>query len=226
MKDTWPWLILALLGVYHGINPAMGWLFAVALGLQERNRTAVLRAFTPIVLGHTASVTTVVALLIAAQAIVAPEVLRLTSAGTLLVFGVYKLLVAKHPRWVGMRVNFRDLTAWSFLMSTAHGVGLMLMPIQLRLASTAVEQAALGQAIHMAAKHAHHISTVVAPVSVLPATLMAVALHTAAMFLTMGLIALIVYEKVGLAILRRAWFNLDLIWAVALTMAGGLSFAI
>jgi hypothetical protein len=124
MKETWPWLTLVLLGAYHGLNPAMGWLFAVALGLQEGRRAAVLRAFTPIVLGHAASVMAVVTLIVAAQALVAPEVLRLAGSGTLLAFGIYKLLVSRHPRWVGMRVNFCDLIAWSFLMSTALGVRL------------------------------------------------------------------------------------------------------
>src|SRR6266542_7041719 len=112
MNELWPWLTLALLGAYHGINPAMGWLFAVALGLQERSRTAVLRALAPIALGHAAATTLAVAIVGLAQALVPLDVLRLVCASTLIGFGVYKLIRRAHPRWVGMRVGFRDLTAW------------------------------------------------------------------------------------------------------------------
>ncbi|HJZ49949.1 MAG TPA: hypothetical protein VKE41_22390 [Roseiflexaceae bacterium] len=220
MKDLWPWLTLALLGAYHGINPAMGWLFAVALGLQERRRAAVLRAFAPIALGHAMSVAAVVALLGAAQALVDLGVLRLIGAIALVIFGLYKLLAPmSHPRWVGMRVNFRDLTAWSLLMATAHGAGLMLLPVLLRLPS-GVAHAAHDMADH--AGHAAHMQMAGA-VAAPTAEIAAVAVHTAAMFLVMGAIALVVYEKVGLAILRRAWVNLDLMWAVALIVTGALS---
>jgi hypothetical protein len=220
MNETWPWLTLALLGAYHGINPAMGWLFAVALGLQERRRAAVIRAFAPIALGHAMSIAAVVALLGAAQALVDLGVLRLIGAVALVIFGLYKLLAPmSHPRWVGMRVHFRDLTAWSFLMATAHGAGLMLLPVLLRLPS-GVAHAAHGMAGHAAhAAHMQMASAVAAP----PAEIAAVVIHTAAMFLVMGAIAMVVYEKVGLAILRRAWINLDLVWAVALIVTGALS---
>jgi hypothetical protein len=219
MKELWPWLTLAFLGAYHGINPAMGWLFAVALGLQERRRAALFRAFGPIALGHAVSVAAVVALLGAAQAFIDLGVLRIIGALALVTFGLYKLLAPmSHPRWVGMRVNFRDLAAWSFLMASAHGAGLMLLPVLLRLPS-GVEH--MG---HDMSGHAAHMQMAgaVAP----PAAEVAViAVHTAAMFLVMGAIALVVYEKVGLAILRRAWVNLDLLWAVALIVTGTLSLA-
>ena len=220
MNDLWPWLTLAFLGAYHGINPGMGWLFAVALGLQERGRAAVIRAFAPIALGHAMSVATVVALLGVAQTLIDIGTLRLIGAAALVIFGLYKLLTPmSHPRWVGMRVNFRDLTAWSFLMATAHGAGLMLLPVLMRLPSGVAPMA------HDMAGHAAHMQmagAVVAPT----AEIAAVALHTAAMFLVMGVIALAVYEKVGLAILRRAWVNLDLVWAVALIVTGALSLVI
>ena len=212
MNENWPWLTVALLGAYHGLNPAMGWLFAVALGLQERSRAVVLRAFAPIALGHAASVAVVVALLGAAQALVGLGALRLAGAVGLMLFGLYKLLKPmSHPRWVGMRVGFRDLTMWSFLMATAHGAGLMLLPVLLRLP--------LGAAGHPG--HAGHMQ--MAAVAAPSAELAAVGLHTAAMFLVMAAIAVVVFEKVGLAILRRAWVNLDLVWAVALIATGGIS---
>jgi hypothetical protein len=217
MSNAWPWLTLALLGAYHGLNPAMGWLFAVSLGLQERRRAAVIRAFAPIALGHAVSVAAVVALLGAAQALVDIGVLRLIGGVALALFGLYKLLAPmSHPRWVGMRVHFRDLTAWSFLMATAHGAGLMLLPVLLRLPSSAVH------ATHDAAAHASHMQMAGA-MAASTAEVTAVMIHTLAMFLVMAAIAMVVYEKLGLAILRRAWVNLDLIWAVALIVTGALS---
>jgi hypothetical protein len=225
MNTIWPWITLALLGAYHGINPAMGWLFAVALGLQERNRAAVLRAFAPIALGHAVSVAGVVALVAVASSIADEGTLRIVGGGVLVAFGVYKLIVSKHPNWVGMRVNFRDLTAWSFLMSTAHGAGLMLVPVLMRLTpamSAATHVMPDGTAMAGHASHAEHMVIAGAP----SMSLAAVGLHTAAMFLVMALVALLVYEKVGLAILRRAWFNLDLLWALALVAAGMLTLAL
>jgi hypothetical protein len=223
MNESWPWLTLALLGAYHGLNPAMGWLFAVALGLQQRSRAAVIYAFAPIALGHAASVAAVVALVAAAQALVDLGVLRLVGAGALVIFGLYKLLAPmSHPRWVGMRVHFRDLTAWSLLMATAHGAGLMLMPVLLRLPHGAVPAAYDAPAHANHAAHAAHMQ--MASATVVPTVeFVAVAIHTAAMFLVMAAIAVVVFEKVGLAILRRAWVNLDLIWAVALIVTGALS---
>jgi hypothetical protein len=219
MLGLWPWLTLALLGAYHGLNPGMGWLFAVALGLQERSRAAVIRAFAPIALGHALSVAGVVAVVSLAQTVVTPDFLRLAGAVALVLFGLYKLVRATHPRWVGMRVNFRDLTAWSFLMATAHGAGLMLVPLLLQL----------GPSVTASAEHAHHVmaaSGTAAPAALPIAAVVAVGLHTAAMFLVMGLIAVVVYEKLGLAILRRAWLNLDRIWALALIGVGLLTFAV
>ncbi|MCA1837811.1 MAG: hypothetical protein LC674_03325, partial [Actinobacteria bacterium] len=131
MSESWPWLALALLGAYHGLNPAMGWLFAVALGLQEQRRSAVLRALPPIALGHAVAILLAVVVIGVAQIVVPLDVLRYVCGGVLILFGLYKLLRRKHPRWVGMRVGFRDLTAWSFLMASAHGAGLMLIPVLL-----------------------------------------------------------------------------------------------
>ena len=131
--DLWPWITLAALGAYHGINPSMGWLFAVALGLQERSRSAVFNAFPPIALGHAASVALVVGVVVVSRAIVPIDALKIVGCVALVSFGIYKLVRSSHPRWVGMRVGFRDLTAWSFLMASAHGAGLMLVPILLRL---------------------------------------------------------------------------------------------
>ena len=217
MTEYLPWLTLALLGGFHGVNPGMGWLFAVTLGLQERSRAALLRAFGPIALGHAASVALVVALVAAVQVWIAPEALRVLGASALVAFGLYKLLAPlSHPRWVGMRVNCRALTAWSFLMATAHGAGLMLVPVLLELP--------IADAHAAADAHADHALMLATPGALTGAELAAVGVHTAAMYLAMGAIALLVFEKVGVAILRRAWFNLDRVWAGALIAAGALTF--
>src|SRR5262245_46970939 len=182
MLDLTPWLTLAGLGAFHGINPGMGWLFAVALGLQERSRAAVLRAFGPIALGHAASVALVVALVAAVQLWLSPDALRVLGASALVAFGLYKLLAPmSHPRWVGMRVGARDLTVWSFLMATAHGAGLMLVPVLLDLP---VADA------HAAHGHADHALMMTTPGVLTGAELAAVGIHTAAMYLVMSAIAL------------------------------------
>ena len=132
MKTLWPWLVLAGLGAFHGINPGMGWLFAVALGLQEKSQRAVRRALLPIALGHAASIGVVVLVVGLLQAVLPEYAVRYLCAAVLGVFGLLRLLRARHPRWVGMRVGFGDLTLWSFLMASAHGAGLMLVPMLLQ----------------------------------------------------------------------------------------------
>ncbi len=211
MSESWPWLALALLGAYHGLNPAMGWLFAVALGLQERRRSAVLQALPPIALGHAFAILVAVLVVGVAQIVVPFDVLRYAGAGVLILFGLYKLARRKHPRWVGMRVGFKDLTAWSFLMASAHGAGLMLVPVLLRLSEPM-------QAAHDHGDYAAHAG--LTDSATVLADLTAVGLHTLAMFAVMGAVAVVVYEKLGVMILKRTWFNVDLLWAGALVVAG------
>jgi hypothetical protein len=177
----------------------------------------VVRAFGPIAAGHAASVSVVVLLLGAAQLWIDASLLRLIGGGLLIAFGLYKLLVPlSHPRWVGMRVSSADLSVWSFLMSSAHGAGLMLMPLLLGLNSASAAHTA-----HAADLDIRVILDRAGGFALLDVA--AVAVHTAAMFLVMGTIALVVYEKVGLAILRKAWFNLDRIWAGTLIVTGGVT---
>ena len=217
MSESWPWLTLAALGAYHGLNPAMGWLFAVALGLQERRRGAVLQALPPIALGHAVAISVVVLVVGVAQITIPLDILRYVCAGALILFGVYKLARRKHPRWVGMRVGFRDLTAWSFIMASAHGAGLMLVPVLLKLSGTMHQ---MEHRAHVAHEHwGHGVHLFLANPTVL-ADLTAVGLHTLAMFAVMGVIAVVVYERLGVMILKRTWFNLDLLWAGTLVAAG------
>jgi hypothetical protein len=171
-------------------------------------------------------VAVVVAVVAASNTIVSSTELRIAGAGALVLFGVYKLLAPmSHPRWVGMRVNARDLTAWSFLMATAHGAGLMLVPVVLRLSEEpATSTAVAAHAGHDG--HAHHLTAASASTGPAVAEVIAVGVHSIAMFLVMGAIAVVVFERVGLAVLRRAWLNLDRIWAGALIAAGGLTFVV
>ena len=217
MSESWPWLALILLGAYHGLNPAMGWLFAVALGLQEGRREAVVKAFLPIALGHAAAVALVVAVVLAAQVVVPMGVLRYLGAGALILFGLYKLIRRKHPRWVGMRVGFKDLTAWSFIMASAHGAGLMLVPVLLKLSGTMHEMEHEAHETHEHWGHSVHLF-LTNPEAL--TDLAAVAVHTLSMFAVMAVIALVVYDRLGLMILKRTWFNVDLLWAGALVGAG------
>jgi hypothetical protein len=221
--ENWPWLALIVLGAYHGLNPAMGWLFAVGLGLQEGRREAVLKAFWPIALGHAAAVSLVVAVVLAAQVVLPLALLKYAGAGTLILFGVYKLIRSKHPRWVGMRVGFRDLTAWSFIMASAHGAGLMLVPVLLKLSGTMQQMQHQAHEAHDHWGHSLHLF-LTNPAAL--ADIAAVGVHTIAMFAVMAAVALMVYDRLGLTILKRTWFNVDLVWAGALVGAGVITLAI
>ena len=212
-----PWLALAALGAFHGVNPAMGWLFAVGLGLQNGRRGAVIGALSPIALGHAASILLVVAAVAAASTVVPIGGLRAAGGLAVMGAGVYKLARrGRHPRWVGMRVGFRDLTVWSFIMSSAHGAGLMLVPLLL----------ARDGATAMRGDHAHHVAQLAMSPPAADRLLSSAAVlgvHSGAMLLVMGAIALAVYEIFGVSFLRRAWINLDLVWAGALVAAGALT---
>ena len=211
MKALWPWIALACLGAFHGLNPGMGWLFAVALGLQEKSQRAVRRALLPIALGHAASIGAVVLVVGVLQAVLPESVVRYLCAVVLGAFGLMRLVRVRHPRWVGMRVGFRDLILWSFLMASAHGAGLMLVPVLLRWAA--------GEAAHYRLIVALWPQTVPSPALLLAA----VGVHTLSMLFVTSAVALLVYEQLGVAFLRQAWLNLDVVWAAALFIAGVLA---
>ena len=204
LTSTMLW-VMALLGAYHGINPGMGWLFAVALGMQEQKGRAVARALVPIAVGHAAAIGTVLlgtALLGFALPLMA---IRSAVAALLIGLGIYSLVGHRHPRWVRMQVGFRDLTVWSFLMASAHGAGLMLLPVL--LGSSTVEAAVAGH---------HHIAATVRPLAAILATLV----HTTAYLAVTGLLAWVIYRKLGLSLLRKTWFNFNLVWGAALVATG------
>jgi len=206
LTSTTLWLVL-LLGAYHGLNPGMGWLFAVALGMQEQKGSAVARSMIPIALGHGLAIGSVV-LVAAFLGLTLPlVVIRYVVAAVLVGLGIYCLVRHQHPRWVRMQVGFRDLTLWSFLMASAHGAGLMVVPVL--LGSNTVE------AQGSMADH-HHMASSVGPL----AGILATGVHTFAYLAVTGLVAWLVYRKFGIAILRQTWFNFDLLWAVALVATG------
>jgi hypothetical protein len=199
------WLTLAGLGVYHGVNPAMGWLFAVSRGMQERSRRAVLRSLVPIAIGHEASIALVAALVLGLSTTTDPQALRIGAAAALVAFGIFRFIKPRaHFRWTSMRVTDRELGVWSFLMSTAHGAGLMVAPVILGL---------------QASSHSHDDMAMLSggPIDI---AAVGIAVHVLAMLVVMGAIAFFVYERVGLQILRRAWLNTDQVWAGAFVLAG------
>jgi hypothetical protein len=204
---SWGWPALFLLGAYHGINPGMGWLFAVARGMQEHATKAVARALLPITLGHALSIGLVVALAGLIQIVLPLGYVQMIVAGALISLGILRILRRRHFAWGGMQVGFRDLTLWSFLMASAHGAGLMVLPIVLHAAS----------ANAMPAGHEHmHMAGSTGPWTSIAATLV----HTLGYLSVTAVVALLVYQKFGLALLRKAWFNLDLVWAAALIVTG------
>jgi hypothetical protein len=206
LTSTMLWLML-LLGAYHGINPGMGWLFAVSLGMQEGKGSAVAKALIPIALGHALAIGIVV-LAAAFLGMALPlNVIRYTVAALLVGIGIYSLMGHHHPRWVRMQVGFGDLTLWSFLMASAHGAGLMVLPI---LLSTSTVEAADKMAGH------HHLASGASPLAGMFATV----IHTAAYLAVTGLLAWVVYRKLGLALLRKAWLNFNLVWGAALVGTG------
>jgi hypothetical protein len=202
------WHAMWVLGAYHGINPGMGWLFAVALGMQAGNARAVWRALPPIVLGHALAVAMILLAAALAERLIPIATMKIGVACCLATLGGYRLWRHRHPRFGGMRVGFRDLTLWSFLMASAHGAGFMLLPFVM---ATPAGVFASGDthAAHMA------VANVTPFLDVVP-----LMIHTVAYFATMAVTSQLVYRKLGLMLLRRAWINMDWMWAGALLITG------
>jgi len=191
------------LGAFHGLNPGMGWLFAVAIGLQERSRAAVLRALGPIAVGHLGSIAVVAVAVSVGASALTTRVVAVAGGVLLVAVGMWRLLSRRHFRWVGMRLTAPQLAGWSFLMASVHGAGLMLLPV---LVSGGGEHAG-HQGWHAAGASAGD-------------GLVAAVVHTAGMVAVAAGIAIAVYQVLGLKILRTAWVNLDRVWAIALLGAG------
>jgi hypothetical protein len=201
---SWPWLTLVGLGLFHGLNPAMGWLFAVALGLHRGGRRTVLQALGPIALGHALAVLAVVLTVMGFGAFVDPNLVR-RGAGLLLIgWAVWHWRYGhRHRVRFGMRTGMAGLGAWSFLMAMAHGAGLMLIPL-------------LGPLGIGGEAHQHHGGAS----GSLTQALAAVAVHSTAMLAATSVAAVLVHDWLGVAVLRRGWVNLDSMWTTALVVVG------
>jgi hypothetical protein len=186
----------------------MGWLFATALGFQERSSKAVFKAIVPLVLGHLLSVAAIVLAATLAAAELPRPAVHAAAAAILIGYGLYRLIRVRHPRWVGMRVGFWGLTFWGFLMSSAHGAGLMLLPFV--TPSHAAPSSMPGMPAMPGARHDLSFGTSLAYVGV----------HTLGYVLTLTTIAYIVYAKIGVSFLRTGWLNVDAVWSVALVVTG------
>src|SRR5580704_369035 len=201
--EQWPWVALVALGLYHGINPAMGWLFAVALGLHRKSQRIVLISLVPIALGHAASVAIVLAAVLIVGLVVDRAILNHLAGGVLIAWALWHALYGHRRRpVVGMQTGLLGLALWSFLMATTHGAGLMLVPALLPLCSSSVAASPLTSQ------------------AAIPIAVAALALHTAAMLATIAVISLAVYNWIGDGFLRRGWINLDLVWIAALLACG------
>jgi len=241
---VWPWAGLLGLGALHGVNPGMGWLFAVALGLQEGSGRAVWKALPPLMAGHALAVAAAVGLAVALGLVIAPSDVRWVVGACLFGTGLLHLLRHRHPRFGGMRVGARDLVIWSFLMASAHGAGLMALPF-IPTAGLAVADA---QAMTHHHHHGHrtpeaapmdqagtadHAGSADRPGSAEPSgpaerasragragwlAVLGTVIHTMGYLLVTGAIAAIVYYRLGLRLLRRAWVNMDRVWAGALIL--------
>jgi hypothetical protein len=202
-SEFWPWLALAGLGAFHGLNPAMGWLFAVALGLHRHNRRVVWLSPLPIALGHALSIAIVAGAFLWAGLVIDPRAVRIGAGLFLIGWALYHWRYGhRHRVRVGMQAGLAALAVWSFLMATTHGAGLMLWPVLMPLCFAAASE----------------------PTSIGPflTALLGVGIHTLAMLAVSTAVAVAVYEWIGLEILRHAWLNVDLIWTLALLLAGGL----
>lgn len=198
------WLTVVLSGVYHGVNPGMGWPLAVSAALMERRRSALYGALAALAAGHLAAMLTVLLLFALLVGLIDWEQeLRLATGGLLIVAGVWLLVVRRHPRALA-RIPPGRLGLWSFAVAMAHGAGLMLAPIYLGICAAPLGDA--GARTLIGASLSLAIATSVA--------------HTAAMFLAGGAMAVAVHEWLGLRFLAKTWFNLDQIWAASLILVG------
>ncbi|TCS67139.1 hypothetical protein EDD52_101230 [Primorskyibacter sedentarius] len=201
------WWAVVGVGIYHGINPGMGWPLAVSSALMEGRAAALPKALLALAVGHFLSMTLILLPFSMMAALVSFErEIRIAAALIVIGMGLYLLINRRHPRFLS-RVPPSRLALWSFLAALAHGAGLMLVPMYLGLCQTDALDAG-----HQAA------TTLMA--SNLGTALMVAAVHTAAMILSGAILAVGVYLWLGLRFLSKSWFNLEILWAVSLVLVG------
>lgn len=210
------WFTVVALGIYHGLNPAMGWPLAVASGMTARRGSAVFATLMPLGVGHLlAMAVAVLPFTLLSGLLQHGRAVRLGAGCLLLLFGAYRLVNRRHPRCLA-RIRPTQLTGWAFVMATAHGAGLMLVPVALGLCSTTARTAPSGALAHDALRMLPGVSDA--------ATALLVALvHTLAVQVSGVAVAWLVYRWLGLQFVRRAWFNLDALWGAGLIVAGAVS---
>ena len=201
--DLWPWLALAGLGAFHGLNPGMGWLFAVALGLHRRSRSTVLLSLAPIALGHAAAIAAAVLAVVLLGAVLDQTMISRIAGIALIGWAAWSAAYGHRRRVrIGMRTGLAGLALWSFMMAAAHGAGLMLVPVLIPLCLSGAPGADLVSGAS------------------LPIAMAAIGTHTAAMLGIIAAVSILVYEWIGLGFLRRGWLNLDLAWSAMLVVSG------
>jgi hypothetical protein len=199
--EAWPWIALAAIGLFHGFNPAMGWLFAVALGLHRNSQRVVLLSLVPIAIGHAAAIAVVLTVVLTLGLAFDRVALTRFAAVVLIGFALWHLVYGHRQRLhVGMQTGALGLALWSFLMASAHGAGLMVVPFLFPICSLGTADASGSE--------------------VTASAFAALGLHTAAMLVAIAAISLAVYNFIGVGFLRRGWINLDFVWAGALLVCG------
>lgn len=206
------WWAVVISGLYHGVNPGMGWPLAVSAALMERRHVALPKAIAMLGLGHLLAMLAILLPFSMLVFLIEREVEIRIAAGVLVILmGVYLLINRRHPRILA-RVHPARLALWSFLAAMAHGAGLMLVPIYLELCKYDPQQSAVVAGGHAAAQALMDSSVVTA--------LLVAAVHTVAMTASGAVLAVIIYRWLGLKFISRTWFNLDLVWAVSLILVG------
>jgi hypothetical protein len=207
------WFAVVASGVYHGVNPGMGWPLAVSSGLMERRTRALFEALGYLSAGHVlAMFAVIVPFAMLAVLLEWQQEIQIGASVLVICFGAFQLIRRKHPRMLA-RIPPSRLALWSFVIAIAHGAGLMLVPVYLGLCrSFDMDQGHRAAAAVMSGN--------------LSMAVIVSAVHAAALIVAGGLLAWLVYRYLGLRFVARSWFNLDVIWASSLLLIGTLSFAI
>jgi hypothetical protein len=201
------WGAVIFSGLYHGINPGMGWPLAVSAALMERNPKAMPKALAMLALGHFLAMIGILLPFTLMIMLIEWEVeIRIAAGFLVMAMGIYLLINRRHPKFLA-RVHPARLALWSFLAAMAHGAGLMLVPIYLGICAIGATETG-----HLAAQNLMGNSIITA--------FAVAAVHTFSMTIAGGLIAMAIYFWLGLKFLSRTWFNMDIVWALSLVLVG------
>ena len=209
VTETALWWAVVLSGIYHGINPGMGWPLAVSAGLMNEKRTSMIEALGLLALGHfIAMMAILLPFSLMSAVFIWEKELRIGAGVIVVLMGIYLLINRRHPRFLS-RVHPAKLALWSFLAAMAHGAGLMLLPIYLGISG--VDASETGHQAVQALMAGRLTNAVIVAV-----------VHTLAMTIAGGTIATIIYFWLGLKFLSKTWFNLDIVWALSLVLVGSI----